>query len=92
MADIIINAYLTSKIQTKSFYERVNKRNTVPVEGMKGNGKCRHRNWMIAELMITPVRLSQTLFSLLIRPKSPKLTLPEIDEFLDSGDDIDKSI
>ena len=72
------------------FLREVNKRNAVPVEGMKGVTENVGMKWMIAELMDNSVEaLADAIFTAK-KTESPRLTLPEIAEFLDSEEtDID---
>lgn len=90
MADIIINGTSYPLKFGMRFLREVNKRNTVPVEGMKGVMENVGMKWMVAELMDNSTEaLADAIFTA-NKTESPRLTMPEIDEFLDSEDtDID---
>ena len=90
MADIIINGTSYPLKFGMKFLREVNKRNAVPVEGMKGVTENVGMKWMVAELMDNSVEaLADAIFTA-NKTETPRLTLPEIDEFLDSEEtDID---
>lgn len=90
MADIIIKGTSYPLKFGMKFLREVNKRNTVPVEGMKGVMENVGMKWMVAELMDNSTEaLADAIFTA-NKTESPRLTMPEIDEFLDSEDtDID---
>lgn len=91
MADIVINGTSYPLKFGMKFLRDVNKRESVPVDGMPGVEQHVGVRWMIAEIMDRSIEaLADAIFTA-NRTETPRLDLSTIDEFLaDENTDIEQ--